>query len=135
MTFCSVVIVGFHFAPPVVRSTRLRLVPLTTGNDAHHFVNNVRSNPNFYQISAPAGGRQYSRSFLGLALAGAACHSTPAVRSDDDQIAPIWRCRVQMPSLAPGPYMHRRAGDTKLSLRHRSPTPIYWLPLSAAAAS
>ena len=36
------------FAPPVVRSTRLRLVPLTTGNDAHHFVNNVRSNPNFY---------------------------------------------------------------------------------------
>src|SRR2546430_4401118 len=36
------------FAPPVVRSTRLRLAPLTTGNDAHHFVNNVRSNPNFY---------------------------------------------------------------------------------------
>ena len=35
-------------APPVVRSTRLRLAPLTTGNDAHHFVKNVRSNPNFY---------------------------------------------------------------------------------------
>src|SRR5262245_43946574 len=40
--------VGPSFAPPVVRSTRLRLAPLTTGNDAHHFVNIVLSNPNFY---------------------------------------------------------------------------------------
>src|SRR5262245_15405696 len=44
--------VGPSFAPPVVRSTRLRLAPLTTGNDAHHFVNIVRSNPNFYTLSS-----------------------------------------------------------------------------------
>jgi len=51
MTFCSIVIVGFHlFAPPVVRGTRLRLAPLTTGNDAHHFVNNVRSNSSFHNL-------------------------------------------------------------------------------------
>src|SRR6476660_5160353 len=51
MTFCSCVMVGPSFAPPVVRSTRLRLAPLTTGNDAHHFVNSVRSSPNFHTSS------------------------------------------------------------------------------------
>src|SRR6185436_7657532 len=52
MTFCSCVMVGPSFAPPVVRSTRLRLAPLTTGNDAHHFVNSVRSSPNFHMLFA-----------------------------------------------------------------------------------
>src|SRR6516225_1732613 len=35
------------FAPPIARLARLRLAPLAIGDDAHHFVNNVRSNPNF----------------------------------------------------------------------------------------
>ena len=35
------------FAPPIARFARLRLAPLAIGDDAHHFVNNVRSNPNF----------------------------------------------------------------------------------------
>src|SRR5215467_5108924 len=43
------------FAPPIARLARLRLAPLAIGDDAHHFVNNVRSNPNF---------SSYARDFL-----------------------------------------------------------------------
>src|SRR6516164_3593595 len=39
------------FAPPIARLARLRLAPLAIGDDAHHFVNNVRSNPNFSSLS------------------------------------------------------------------------------------
>src|SRR5262249_58553846 len=38
------------FAPPIARLARLRLAPLAIGDDAHHFVNNVRSNPNFSKL-------------------------------------------------------------------------------------
>jgi len=49
MTFRACVMVGSQlFAPPVVRSTRLRLVTLTTGNDAHHLVNIPWSNRSFH---------------------------------------------------------------------------------------
>src|SRR5262249_61750327 len=42
------------FAPPIASLAHLRLAPLAIGNDAHHFVNNVRSNPNFPNLVAMA---------------------------------------------------------------------------------
>src|SRR5215475_13047634 len=44
------------FAPPIARLARLRLARLAIGDDAHHFVNNVRSNPNFSTLDPYSNG-------------------------------------------------------------------------------
>jgi hypothetical protein len=48
MTFCSVVIVGSRFCAAGCKVHSPSARSLTTGNDAHHFVNIVRSSPDFH---------------------------------------------------------------------------------------
>src|SRR5262245_16035325 len=107
--------VGPSFAPPVVRSTRLRLAPLTTGTDAHHFVNIVRSNPNFYNLGdVRTGGCPPIRPNLTRSSAsGSTSHAALPF--------PPPACRLTTPSSTP-PARPRASSDASSPIRgsHRS---------------